>query len=246
MDPTATVLVVLLMSCLLPVRADPTLRTDVVETTVSPGVTYQLERHWRLAQADVAQQSAWALAEFQNRRDLHPLTWRPEESWIATRLRELRSDAANVWSDHFLKGDLDRFYTSLPSNWHLCDLGLSRNGKPLPLPRELASAIWRDHSRFDAGMRAWNDWYPHDLTDPTAVVSHGFSVAERLDHYVEQAEETLFRAEETLGFGIAAIDAIESVHLHPYLLFVRDGALIGVIGGDGRFDHLPDELEYLR
>jgi hypothetical protein len=246
----ATVLVVLLLVCLLPASRDPTLRTDVVEATVSPGVTYRIERHWRLAQADAEEQSVWAYTHFQNQRDdpeFHPRTLRTGEWWITTRLRELRSKAATVWSDQFIKGDLDRFYHNLPSNWHLCDLGLSRNGKPLPLSPELAAAIWRDHSRFDAKMRAWDDWYPHALLDPTIsfldLAVDVTPVAQQIDDYVEQANKQIVLAEGAFDFGVAFNNGIESVHLHPYVLFIRAGSLIGVLGGDGRFDHIPDELK---
>ncbi|MBA3699864.1 MAG: hypothetical protein H0W78_13530 [Planctomycetes bacterium] len=121
-------------------------------------------------------------------------------------------------------------------NWPLCDLGISRNGQPLRLPPDLADAVMQHQVRNHAQLAAW-PWF--DYYDPTDWVDGGAAAYESMLGNVRWIPQDA-------GIDISRCGDLEMLIVPPYVLMVQDGSLVGVVGGDGRFDQIPADWEYLR
>jgi hypothetical protein len=231
-------------------QPQPTSHIQVVEWTVSPGVTYRCERRWRLNQQAIEQQVEWWLDQKQESSRNSALAAPSRSSWsIAHSIQMANDTAASEWQSirtpverWFQRRNLSSALRIVPSNWVLTDVGISRNGKPLPLPAEIAKALEKHLVLKDRCNRAWPE-FVHP-PDPTVawMINDAPPLVDELDKLIRLARELDADIKSYEPIAVVVVEGTECIFAYPYLLFIRDGRLTGALGGDGRFDYLPPLL----
>jgi hypothetical protein len=145
--------------------------------------------------------------------------------WLARKINSSYESARSWHAQREHHHELYQEACGSMDSWPLANVGISRNGNPIPLPPGVALRVWENLRDKDA----WK-WGYFTLRPP-AMPTGAFDEGALLDHF---------------GLGVDVEADRETLILPPFLILLRQGEVEAILGGDGRFDRIPSAYDYLR
>ncbi len=220
---------------------------DIKELGTTPDVTYRVERVWRMVpEAEIARQAQESF-EYTRIEDLPKTIVFPDTRWWITIKFDAMKRGINIWyTDQQLKSQFKSFYRADPGNWPLYDIGITRNGLPLSIPDELKYSLLQYQFSKDQQTRQIFRYDYASLFDYEHIIGSYEDQQRKLSQWLDDHRNENASAHSTIqqlaDFSVDTFDFnIEAFYVYPYLLLIRDGKLLGVLGGNGQFDSVPDD-----